>query len=281
MKAVESGAPDRAGIYHYRFDRKLGSGGTGTVYRAIDTREGKVYAVKVFRANFFRNKLHVRDLAKTAKKSKKFDHINITRNFEFISGKEGECLVMELVDGPDLKWYIEERPFNLQERLVIVAQICNGLQYLHDQGFLHHDFKPGNCLFTRKGVVKLTDYSLCGTSYILSLLDARVHDQVTPMYIAPELIRKEKATAQSDMYSLGVTMYLLFASRLPFEVDNLQAMYFSHLHAEPDHPTTVNQQCPQDLGDVIMRLLAKEPDERYETCDQLRIVLSDIGMTRI
>lgn len=274
-------APDRSGIYRFRFDRKLGSGGTGAVYRGIDKESGKVYAVKIFRKDFFRNKLHIRDLAKTVKKSSKFEHQNITRIYEFIQGDEGECVVMEYIDGPDLKWYIVNRPYNLQERLVILAQICNGMQYLNDHGFVHHDFKPANCLFTRKGVLKLTDYSLCGTSYLLSLFDASVHDQVTPMYIAPELIKKERATAQSDMYSLGVTMYLMFTGRLPFLTDNLQVLYQSHLRVRPDHPCMHSPKCPQALGDIIMRLLEKDPKDRFETFDQLRITLSGVGLSQI
>lgn len=281
MATQQNFAPDRSGIYRFRFDRKLGQGGTGAVYRAIDQKDGEVYAVKIFRANFFRNRLHIRDLAKTAKKASKFQHQNLTHIYEFISGKEGECVVMEYIDGPDLKWYIANRPWNLQERLVIVAQICNGLQYLHEHDFVHHDFKPANCLFTRQGVVKLTDYSLCGTSYLLSLFDPGMHDQVTPMYIAPELIRKEKASAQSDMYSLGVTMYLMFTGRMPFEVDSLQAVYQCHLRVIPDHPCMHNKKCPPALGDIIMRLLEKDPKKRYESFDQLRIILSDVGTQQI
>ncbi len=276
----ELGLPDRAQLYRFKLDRILGRGGTGTVYRAIDTDNGQVVAIKLFHSTFFRNRLHIRDIARSVKKFRKFQHANVTHVFEFINEDEGQCLVEEYVDGPDLKWYLENRPWNLQERLVIMAQICNGLQYIHEKGFTHHDLKPSNVLFTRKGVVKLTDYSLAG-GHLLALLDPGVYEQVTPMYIAPELVRREKATPKSDVYSLGVTAYLMFTGRVPFPVDNLQYLYHCHLHVRPEHPAVVNPNCPHDLGDVIMRMLNKDPADRFEDCDQLRIVLAGIGRSRI
>jgi eukaryotic-like serine/threonine-protein kinase len=273
---------DRTSIYRYKLDRLLGEGGTGIVYRGRDVKTGEVVAVKVFRSNFFRNALHKRDLAKTVKKFRKLSHQNLVKIYEFLDGKEGQCLVMEYVDGPNLNWYIKNRPWNLQERLVIVVQICNGLQFLHDHGFVHHDFKPANVIFSRKGVAKVADFALWGSSVLLSLIDRdAAYSQITPMYIAPEMILKEKATTQSDMYSLGVTMFIMFANRLPFETDNLQRLYMMHLRSVPEHPTFYNPNCPRDLGDIIMRLIDKKPENRYENFDQLRIALADIGRTRI
>lgn len=277
----ESHAPDRRQLYHYKIDRLLGRGGTGTVYRALDTKTGQVVALKLFSAAFFRNRMHLRDFARSVTKFTKFEHVNVVRIFDFIAEEEGNCLILEYVDGPDMRWYIENRPWDLQERLIVVAQICNGLQYLHDRGFTHHDLKPANVLFTRKGVAKLTDFSLCGSSTWLALFDAGVHEQVTPLYMAPELIRKEKATNKSDLYSLGVAMYIMFAGKAPFEADNLARLYQCHLHVRPFHPTDVNPRCPRELGDIIMRLLAKEPEARYQDADQLRISLADIGRRRI
>jgi len=272
--------PDRLRIYHFKCDRLLGRGGTGTVYRAIDTNKGEVVAIKLFHANFFRNAAQVRDFAKSVQSFQKFNHNNVVRVFEFIEGDEGLCLTMEYADGPDLKWYIENRPWNLEERLVIVAQICNGLQYIHDQGFTHHDLKPGNILFTRKGVAKLSDYSLC-RARTLPFLDSGLVEQITPMYVAPEIIEGKKATHRSDIYSLGIALYLMFAGKLPFEVDSLQRLYQAHLRAVPFHPSQVNRRCPQALGDVVMKMIEKDPAKRYESCDQLRIILSDVCKPRI
>lgn len=250
------------------------------VYRAIDTQKGEVVALKLFHANFFRNNGQVRDFAKSVQRFQKFDHPNVVRVFDFIEGKEGLCLTMEYVDGPDLKWYIENRPWNLQERIVIVAQICNGLQYIHDQGFTHHDLKPANILFTRKGQAKLSDYSLARERAI-PFLDSGLVEQITPMYVAPEIIQGKKATHRSDIYSLGITLYLLFTGKLPFEVDSLQRLYQAHLKATPFHPSQVNRKCPLAVGDVIMKMIEKDPANRFESCDQLRIILSEAGKPRI
>lgn len=272
--------PDKLRLYHFKLDRLLGRGGTGTVYRGIDTEKGEVVAVKLFHANFFKNRGQVRDFAKSVEHFKKFDHQNVMRVFDFIDGEEGLCMTMEYVDGPDLRWYIENRPWNLQERLVIIAQICNGLQYIHDQGFTHHDLKPANILFTRKGMAKLSDYSLCREKFF-SFFDSGLADQITPMYVSPEIIKREKATNKSDIYSLGITLYLMFAGKVPFEVDSLQKLYFCHVNTEPVHPTLVNRKCPHALGDIIMKMIDKNPAKRFDSCDQLRIILADVGRPRI
>jgi eukaryotic-like serine/threonine-protein kinase len=272
--------PDKLRLYHFKLDRILGRGGTGTVYRGIDTVKGEVLAVKLFHANFFKNRGQVRDFAKSVERFKQWLHPNVVRVIEFIDGEEGLCMTMEYVDGPDLRWYIEQRPWNLQERLVIIAQICNGLQYIHDQGFSHHDLKPANILFTRKGIAKLSDYSLCREKFF-SFFDSGLAEQITPMYVAPEIIKRDKATALSDIYSLGITLYLMFAGKVPFEVDSLAKLYQCHVNAVPIHPTLINPKCPHAVGDIIMKMIEKDPAKRFESCDQLRIILSDVGRSRI
>lgn len=274
-------APDRPRLYHYKLERILGEGGTGRVYLGIDTKEGKPVAVKLFRENFFRNALHLRDLTKSVKRFKKFQHENVVQIFDFIDGPEGRCMIMEYVDGPNLKWYLLNRPWNLQERINVCLQMCLGLQYLHDNDVVHHDFKPANVMFTRRGMTKITDFSLYGSSFLLELLDKGAGEQVTPMFVAPEFIRREKITPAADQYSLGITMYMMFAERIPFPVDNLQRLYQCHLRIDPDHPAQVNPKCPAGLGDIVMRLLNKNPAKRFADCDELRIALGNVGRGRI
>ncbi|GMW03412.1 MAG: hypothetical protein AMXMBFR84_45460 [Candidatus Hydrogenedentota bacterium] len=274
--------PDKLRVYRFKLDRILGRGGTGVVYRGIDTEKGDVVAIKLFHKNFFRNKLHIKDYARSVARFSKWNHPNVVLVHEFLDGEEGPCQVMEYVDGPDLKWYLDNQPFDLQQRLGIISQVCNGLQYIHDQGFTHHDLKPANVLFTRKGVVKMSDYSLSRQS-LFAFLDVggSIAEQITPMYVAPEIIRKEPASPQSDMYSLGITLYFMFTGKMPFEVDNLTALYACHLRIVPNHPSTVNRRCPEQLGNIIMKMLNKDPKQRFESCDQLRIALSNIAVSRI
>ncbi len=283
MANQEHLTPDRSKLYHYKLDLILGKGGAGTVYRGIDTQKGEVVAVKRFHESFFRNPLHLRDVKKSIKRFRKFEHNNVVRIFDFLDDDEedGNCMIMEYVDGPNLRWYITNRPWNMRERLTICAQMCNGLQYLHDQGVIHHDFKPANVLFTRRGIAKIADYSLYGSSLILELFDKGAGEQITPMFVAPELVRREKPTKSVDLYSLGIVMYMLFADQLPFAVDSIQRLYQCHLRLVPNHPSDINENCPRDLGDIIMKLLAKHPEKRFKDCDELRIALADIGRSRI
>lgn len=273
--------PDRPTLYQYKLQLTVGRGGTGTVYRGLDPETGHVVALKLFHQNFFRNRWHQADVRKTAKRFKKLNHPNVVKIVDFISGDEGDVLVEEFVDGPDLQWYIENRPYNLDEMQVIAIQIINGLGYLHDNGFMHHDMKPGNVLFTRKGQAKLCDYSLGGTGKLLMLFDRGGSEQVTPMYVAPELIKKHPGTKLSDMYSLGGVLFYLFTREVPFKVDNLQRLYQCHLNERPMHPSVVNEECPRAIGDIIMRLMEKDPKKRFQNCDLLRIQFSEVGKRRI
>lgn len=279
----ESFTPDRPKLYHFRLDRILGKGGTGVVYRGIDQTKGEVFAVKRFHENFFRSGFHLRDLKRSVKKFKTLQHENVVQIYDFFDSdpKEGNCMIMEYVDGPSLQWYLRNRPWDLQERLVIASQICNGLQYLHDNGVVHYDFKPHNVIFTRRGKPKIADYSLYGGSFLMELFDRSIGEQVTPMYVAPEFLRKEKGTPAVDQYSFGITMYMMFTERVPYAVDNIRMLYECHMRVNPEHPSVVNPKCPRDLGDIIMKLLAKQPKERFTDCDELRIALSRVGRGRI
>ena len=274
-------SPDIPSLYHYKLQRILGEGGTGRVYLAVDTKKNEPVAVKLFHENFFRNRLHVRDLAKSVAKFKRFKHNNVVQILDFFDEKEGRVMVMEYVDGPSLKWYILNRPFKFNERLNICVQICQGMQYLHDKGCTHHDFKPANVLFTRNGVVKIADFSLYGSSFLLELVDRNVGEQITPMFVAPEFIRKEKVTQLGDQYSMGITFYMLFTEKVPFPVDNLSKLYQCHLGVMPEHPSLVNPQCPTALGDIIMKMIQKRPEQRFADCDQLSVALMQLARPRI
>lgn len=273
--------PSQSELIGYKLQLEMGRGGSGTVYRALNPETGEVVALKRFHPTFFRNKAHAKEMIKTVKRLKKLEHVNVVKIYDFITDGDDNVMVLEFIDGPDLKWYLENRPYQLQERLVVLVQICNGLGYLHDQKLMHHDLKPANILFTRKGQVKLCDFSLSGAGGILAMFDQGIGEQMTPMFAAPELVRKEKATKLSDMYSLGIMMYIMFTQKVPFEVDNLQKLYACHLTQMPFHPTEVFDACPQNLGDIIMRLLAKNPKDRFQDCQELRIALADIGQSRI
>jgi serine/threonine-protein kinase len=190
-------------------------------------------------------------------------------------------MIMEYVDGPSMKWYILNRPYNLAERVNVAIQICRGMQYLHDKGCVHHDFKPANVLFTRTGVVKIADFSLYGSSFLLELIDKNIGEQITPMFVAPEFIRKEKVTAQSDIYSMGISFYMLFTSKVPFPVDNIRKLYQCHLAVMPDHPSLAAPECPNAIGDIIMKMLAKRPEARFSDCDELAVALAQTQRSRI
>lgn len=277
---IQDRGPDRIRIHHYETDRLLGKGGSGMVYRAVNLNTNDVVALKVFHRNFFRNRMHIRDISRSLKRFKSLDHPNVVRIYDFFHDEEGIVLVLEYIDGPDLKQYLAVQPWRLEERLMIAKQVLSGLQYLHEHGFTHHDLKPSNFLFTKKGVGKLCDFSLGGNSFFAKW-NSKLATQITPMYVSPELVLKNKATPKSDQYSCGIMFYLMFAGRVPFLVDSLDRLYFCHTKVRPDEPFAVNPDCPRVLSDIIMRMIAKNPKERFEDCDQVRLALEQVGRSRI
>jgi eukaryotic-like serine/threonine-protein kinase len=240
----------------YRLLSPLGSGGMAVVYKAQDLALGRLVAVKILREPHTSDPDFLARFQQEARSAANLAHPNIVTVHDF--GRDGgrNYIVMEYIEGKDLKTLIKEgAPFKPDRALDIAIQICAGIGYAHRAGLVHCDVKPQNILVTPDGRVKVTDFGI-----------AKALVSIQP---------GEAPTPASDVYSIGVVMYEMLAGRLPFVASTQQALAMMHLREEPPRLTLFNPSLPEALERVVHKVLAKEPSARYRTADQLgRILIS-------
>ncbi len=265
----------------YRIDKELGQGGMGMIYRAHDTLLGRDVAVKLLSDANLSAESRTRLLGE-AQAAAKLNHPRIVSVYdagEAVLSKEAgpavPFIVMELVEGTSLH---ESRPQSLDEVLSIARQVCEALAHAHKQGVVHRDIKPENILITTDGAVKLTDFGLARS--VTSHITADGPIVGTVFYLAPELALGQPFDGRADLYALGVVLYELVTGRLPFTGDDLLAVISQHLHAPVVPPRSFREDLPAALEQVILKLLAKNPEERFATAADVVTELVEIKTAR-
>ncbi|TET38290.1 MAG: serine/threonine-protein kinase PknK [Planctomycetota bacterium] len=242
----------------YLVDKTLGVGGMCTVYLVGDkTRKDRPVALKLVagetnsvRIETFRNEFRILS---------HLEHENLIRVFDFgvLGADGGFYYTAEYIDGKDLREAAAGVP---EETLVdYIVQACRGLEYVHSRGYIHYDVKSGNILVTGDGVVKLTDFGLSALAG--RGLGKRIRG--TPAYTSPEIIMMADVDARADLYSLGVTLYEIVAGTQPFRTRDLHDLFHKHVAEAPTPPRSVNPDVPEYLEQIILRLLAKNPADRF------------------
>jgi serine/threonine-protein kinase len=259
----------------YRLLHQAGKGGMALVYEAYDTMLERPVAVKLLKQDFIDNSAFRERFRQEAKSAANLSHPNIVTVHDFGFDDNGVYIVMEFVPGTDLKSRMrEEGFFTCSEGLPLILQACAGLGYAHRAGIVHCDVKPQNMLVTRDNRLKITDF---GIARALSTIDAHEKYDVvwgSPQYIAPEQAAGSPPTPASDVYSLGVVIYELFSGRLPFVAEDSSELARLRIEQDPPSPRLYNPDIPEPLEQVILKVLSKEPAQRYRTADQLGQVLS-------
>jgi len=250
----------------------LGIGGMGTVYKAIDLSLNRYLAVKILQKKHAGEPHFIENFAREARAAAAVSHPNVAQIYSF-GDQEGQYyLAMELLERGSL----DDRMIRLgklpeKDALEIGAQIAGGLRAAHRRGFLHRDIKPGNILFNDEGIPKLVDFGLARGQPEAAEEASRASGMVwgTPYYIAPEKLRGQPEDFRSDMYSLGATLFHALAGSPPSGAET-----FSGVAAEPKTipSSSLRTHAPgiQEItAQMIERMLAKDPAERYETYDAL------------
>ncbi|MGQ9903823.1 MAG: protein kinase domain-containing protein [Anaerolineae bacterium] len=265
----------------YRLLAVVAGGGMATVYKAQDTLLGRLVAVKTLRERLARDPQFVQRFREEAQAAANLNHPNIVTIFDVgrdvVDGVERHYIVMEYVEGHDLKHLIRERAasgqtFGIDEAVDIVRQICEGVGYAHRRGLVHCDLKPQNALITPERKAKVTDF---GIARAYTAMVAERADVVwgTPQYYAPEQAAGAPPTPASDVYSIGVILYEMLGGRLPFDARDAQELARLHLNAEPTALHLLNPNVTLQLEAIVRRALAKDPAQRYRDADQLARVL--------
>jgi serine/threonine protein kinase len=275
----ETSVPERLG--DYRIVSRLGSGGMGTVYRAVHERMGREVAVKLLRPEIQRNPLLLQRFDREVRAAAKLSHPNIVAALDAREHDGLHFLVTELVEGRDLDLTVRlSGPLTIVDAVDCLLQAARGLSYAHAQGVIHRDIKPANLLRAKDGTVKILDMGLARLSNTDSSTDVNLTGtgvmMGTAAYMPPEQARDtRKADARSDLYSLGCTLFYLLTGRIAFPGTTQIDIILSHVNQPIPSLRKINPQIPVAVDRVFQRLVAKNPDDRYQSADELLPVLQD------
>jgi serine/threonine-protein kinase len=256
----------------YRIDEEIGRGGMGTVFRAWDMELGEDVALKVFTQGLedggaldrFRQEIRL---------SRRLNHRNIVRLHDIGLHQGFRYISMELLVGETLARQLGE-PLDTRLGILYLLDACAGLQAAHDLGIIHRDVKPANLFVTTEGVVKVMDFGIAKQQATPGLTMSGMVVG-TPTYMAPEQIRGATiVTPALDLYSVGVVGYEMFTGSPPFRHQELLPVLMMHLQDQPDPPRRRNPAVPEALEAILLRLLEKQPERRYPSCQALSDALT-------
>ena len=273
----------------YAVESVVGRGGMGRVYKARHRMMDRAVAVKVIHREWVQRQEAIDRFRREVKAAASLDHRNIVSAYDAEQVQGLHILVMEYVDGVDLAQTVKRGgPLPVSVACDYIRQAAEGLQHAHDLGMVHRDIKPHNLIVTKGDVVKILDFGLA------SLVSQAAEDEFatqdadgnltlmgaimgTPDFISPEQAHSARGVdGRSDLYSLGMTLYFLLAGRVPFEAGSAAEKLERHASADPMPLTALRNDVPQDLIDIINRMIAKEPSARFQTPTEVAKALSSL-----
>ena len=252
----------------YQVVRKLGAGGMANVYLAEDQELGRRVAIKILNDRHANDDQFVERFRREAKNAAALSHPNIVSIYDRGEAEGTYYIAMEFLDGRTLKELVVSRgPAPVTVSVEYARQILQALRFAHRHGIVHRDIKPHNVLVDAEGRVKVTDFGIAraGTSQMTeagSIVG-------TAQYLSPEQARGTDVDQRSDVYSLGIVLYELLTGTVPFNGDTPVEIAMKHLSAVPEPPSTRRPDVPRDLDLIVMRALAKDPADRYQSAEEM------------
>ena len=267
-------------IGRYDIERVLGEGAMGVVYEGTDTRLHRKVAIKTILKSALDSssaKEYSMRFAREAQAVARLNHPNIVQVFDFAEEGDVAYIVMELVRGRELKTFFDAKErFELKEIVHIVAELCDALHFAHEAGIVHRDIKPANVMIDAQGRVKLTDFGVAR----IADPDRTVSDKTqagmvvgTPAYMSPEQIQGLTLDRRSDIFSVGVILYEFLCGSKPFAGTGAWAIAKKILNEQPEPPSSRNPALSPLFDAVVLKALAKNVDQRYQTARQLGYAL--------
>ena len=252
----------------YRVVRKLGAGGMANVYLAEDQELGRRVAIKILNDRHANDDQFVERFRREAKNAAGLSHPNIVSIYDRGEAEGTYYIAMEYLEGRSLKELIVARgPAPIALAIDYARQILGALRFAHRNGLVHRDIKPHNVLVDPEGRVKVTDFGIARAG--ASQMTEAGSIIGTAQYLSPEQARGAPVDQTSDLYSLGIVLYELLTGVVPFTGDTPVEIAMKHLSTIPDPPSTLRPEIPPDLDLVIMRALAKDPGERYQSAAEM------------
>ena len=256
-------------IGNHRILKELGKGGMGVVYKAHQLSLGRAVAMKVLPRHLTNDASFIKRFHNEARAIAKLNHPNIVQIYDIGHEDDIHYYTMEFIEGPTLDDVIYKEGFLSPERtLAILGQASKALRYAHSQGIVHRDIKPSNIMIAKLGRIKLTDFGLA-LQQRTTRLTVEGGIVGTPEYMSPEQASGRTATAQSDIYSLGVVAYELLTGKVPFEGDSPLIILNKIQSTEPHWPRSIDPNIPADLENIVRKMMARSPSDRYASCQEI------------
>ncbi|HEX2424343.1 MAG TPA: Stk1 family PASTA domain-containing Ser/Thr kinase [Actinomycetota bacterium] len=254
----------------YRVEGELGRGGMARVYRGIDSVLGRPVAVKVLSAQYAEDATFVARFRREAQAAARLNHPNLVQVYDTGSDDGVHYIVMEYVEAKTLADYLSGGGRIMPERAVELAEaVCDALEVAHAQGVIHRDVKPANIMVTRDGHVKVTDFGIARVT-TNETVEQTAAVLGTASYLSPEQAQGGAIDQRSDLYSLGCVLYEMLTGRPPFTADSPVAVASKHVLEQPIPPSRTNRDVSPQLDAVVMRALAKNPDNRYQSAAEMK-----------
>ncbi|MGH2671822.1 MAG: Stk1 family PASTA domain-containing Ser/Thr kinase, partial [Actinomycetota bacterium] len=255
----------------YRVEQELGRGGMAKVYRGEDTVLGRTVAIKILAPQFADDQDFVHRFRREAQAAARISNHNLVSVFDTGSDDGVHFIVMEYVDGRTLADLIAGGGRILPDRAIEIAiDVCRALEAAHAQGVIHRDIKPGNIMLDEKGHVKVTDFGIARVVSTAETIAQTAAVLGTASYLSPEQAQGQPVDGRSDLYSLGCVLFEMVTGRAPFLGDSPVAVASKHVLEQPTPPSRLNPDVSPDLDAVILRALAKNPANRYQTAEEFR-----------
>lgn len=272
-------------IGKYKIEERLGRGGMAEVYKGYQESLDRYVAIKVMHTFLSAEGDFLQRFKREARAMAALSHPNIVRVFDFdIYGQDSYYLVMEFIDGGTLKQTLEEQvessaTFSLEQSVKMMADIADALAYAHRRGMIHRDIKPANIMLRKDtGQAVLTDFGIVKLMGDQSMTFTATGALIgTPSYMSPEQALGKPGDERVDIYSLGVLLFQMVTNQLPFAADTPLAVVMKHVNEPTPAPVTFNPDIPLDLQDAILKAMAKNPEERFQTAAEMAAALRAVN----
>jgi eukaryotic-like serine/threonine-protein kinase len=249
----------------YRILRKLGAGGMANVYLAEDEELGRRVAIKILNDRYANDELFIERFRREAKSAAGLSHPNIVSIYDRGQAEGTYYIAMEVIEGRSLKELILTRgPLPIGQAIAYTLEMLEALRFAHRHGIIHRDIKPHNILIGER--LKVTDFGIARAG--ASQMTEAGSIMGTAQYLSPEQARGAPVTASSDLYSIGIVLYEMLTGKVPFTGDSAIEIAMKHLNELPKPPSKIRPEIPEELDQVVLRALAKAPEDRYQTAEE-------------
>jgi predicted Ser/Thr protein kinase len=278
---AEAGLADSDRITHlgrYQVLGILGKGAMGTVFRGVDPAINRPVALKTIRLDFVSDQEEMSELRdrlfREAQAAGKLSHPNIVTIYDVGSEGSLQYIAMEFLEGQTLESLIRKKvQFSYKIVANMITQVCNALQYAHDQGIVHRDIKPANIMVLPNYSIKVMDFGIARVDS--SSMTRTGIAMGTPNYISPEQLQGKSIDRRCDIFSLGVVVYELLTGRRPFKGENLTALIYAIINDDPVPPSSINENIPLIFDHICGKALKKNPTERYQRATEMQAAVAD------